>query len=78
MIRCVNIRKEPVYIVCLLKFRLLSDSACVFVCATTGQGDPPDNMKQFWRFLLRRNLPRDSLIHFKYGVIGLGDSTYLK
>lgn len=24
---------------------LISESLVVFVCATTGQGDPPDNMK---------------------------------
>jgi len=33
----------------------------IFVCSTTGQGEEPDNMKQFWRFLLRKNLPPDSL-----------------
>ena len=57
---------------------LINTPLCVFVCATTGQGDPPDNMKQFWRFLLRRNLPADSLLHLQTAVIGLGDSSYLK
>ncbi|XP_019861809.1 PREDICTED: NADPH-dependent diflavin oxidoreductase 1-like [Amphimedon queenslandica] len=60
------------------KSGLINTPVCVFVCATTGQGDPPDNMKQFWRFLLRRNLPADSLLHLQTAVVGLGDSSYLK
>ena len=58
--------------------RLIYEPVVVFVCATTGQGDEPDNMKKFWQFLLRRNLPRDSLSHVKFTVIGLGDSSYQK
>ena len=58
--------------------RLIFEPVVVFVCATTGQGDEPDNMKQFWQFLLRRNLPRDSLSRVKFTVIGLGDSSYQK
>jgi sulfite reductase alpha subunit-like flavoprotein len=50
----------------------------VFVCSTTGQGEEPDNMKTFWKFLLRRNLPTDSLINVQIAVLGLGDSSYLK
>ena len=50
----------------------------MFVCATTGQGDEPDNMKKAWRFLLRRSLPSDSLSRVKFAVLGLGDSSYLK
>lgn len=50
----------------------------IFVVATTGQGDPPANMKQFWRHLLRKNLPATMLQNLKYGVLGLGDSSYSK
>ncbi|ESO92772.1 hypothetical protein LOTGIDRAFT_216443 [Lottia gigantea] len=57
---------------------LLKESTVIFVCATTGQGDPPDNMKLFWKFILRKNLPENSLSHMKYGVLGLGDSSYQK
>lgn len=46
--------------------------------ATTGQGDPPANMQQFWRLLLRKNLPANMLQDLKYGVLGLGDSSYQK
>ena len=50
----------------------------VLVCSTTGQGEEPDNMKKFWRFLLRKDLPRSSLSAVNYGVLGLGDSSYQK
>lgn len=57
---------------------LINEVFVIFVCSTTGQGDEPDNMKSFWRFLLRRNLPGDSLSGLKFGVLGLGDSSYSK
>ncbi|XP_062446971.1 NADPH-dependent diflavin oxidoreductase 1 isoform X1 [Rhea pennata] len=57
---------------------LINELLVVFVCATTGQGDPPDNMKMFWRFLFRKNLPPSSLCQMDYAVLGLGDSSYPK
>lgn len=57
---------------------LISESLVVFVCSTTGQGDPPDNMKNFWRFLFRKSLPADSLCQLDCAVLGLGDSSYPK
>ncbi|KAL8625897.1 hypothetical protein ACOMHN_012489 [Nucella lapillus] len=57
---------------------LITEQFVIFVCATTGQGDPPDNMKMFWRFLMRKNLPADSLGSLNYAVLGLGDSSYQK
>lgn len=50
----------------------------VFVASTTGQGEEPDNMKKFWRFLLRKSHPSDALDHMEYTVLGLGDSSYIK
>ncbi|XP_041985478.1 NADPH-dependent diflavin oxidoreductase 1 [Aricia agestis] len=58
--------------------RLIHEEFALFVCATTGQGDEPDNMRRFWKFLLRKNLPNNSLMKLKFGVVGLGDSTYSK
>ena len=49
-----------------------------FVASTTGEGTCPDNMAKFWRFLLRRDLPRDSLSRMCFSVFGLGDSSYSK
>ena len=40
------------------------------------QGEPPDSMRQFWRFLLRKALPPDCLAHLSFAVFGLGDSSY--
>ncbi|XP_063000895.1 NADPH-dependent diflavin oxidoreductase 1 isoform X2 [Elgaria multicarinata webbii] len=57
---------------------LIQEPLVVFVCATTGQGDPPDNMKNFWRFLFRKSLPPTSLCQMDYAVLGLGDSSYPK
>ncbi|XP_056146865.1 NADPH-dependent diflavin oxidoreductase 1 [Lampris incognitus] len=57
---------------------LISESLVVFVCSTTGQGDPPDNMKNFWRFLFRKSLPAEALCHIDCAVLGLGDSSYPK
>ncbi|CAG9569179.1 unnamed protein product [Danaus chrysippus] len=58
--------------------KLIHEEFALFVCSTTGQGDEPDNMKRFWKFLLRKNLPSNSLVKLKFGVIGLGDSSYTK
>ncbi|XP_060597586.1 NADPH-dependent diflavin oxidoreductase 1-like [Ruditapes philippinarum] len=57
---------------------LIQEKLVVFVCSTTGQGDPPDNMTTFWRFIMRRNLPKDSLNQLSHAVLGLGDSSYQK
>ena len=56
--------------------QLGQESLTVFVCATTGQGDQPDNMMKFWRSLLKRTLPKDFLNGFNFAVLGLGDSGY--
>nr|XP_026489576.1 NADPH-dependent diflavin oxidoreductase 1 [Vanessa tameamea] len=58
--------------------RLIHEEFVLFVCATTGQGDEPDNMRKFWKLLLRKNLPSNSLMKLKFGVLGLGDSSYSK
>ncbi|RVE41573.1 hypothetical protein evm_013777 [Chilo suppressalis] len=58
--------------------QLIHEEFAIFVCATMGQGDEPDNMKKFWKFLLRKNLPSNSLMKLKFGVLGLGDSSYSK
>jgi len=50
----------------------------VYVASTTGQGEEPDNMKKTWKFLLRKNLPTNSLSSQNFGVLGLGDSSYPK
>ncbi|KAL0040842.1 hypothetical protein WJX79_006949 [Trebouxia sp. C0005] len=48
----------------------------ILVSSTTGQGEVPSNMKAFWKFLLRKALPADSLKGVTVAVFGLGDSGY--
>ncbi|CAO2171358.1 unnamed protein product [Urochloa humidicola] len=58
--------------------RLPSERFVVFVVSTTGQGDPPDSMKGFWRHLLRKDLGAQWLEGVHHAVFGLGDSGYQK
>lgn len=58
--------------------RMVEETLIIFVCSTTGNGEFPDGMRNFWRFLLRRNLPNNSLSHLNFCVFGLGDSSYEK
>ena len=48
----------------------------VFIIATTGEGEAPETMQNSWKFLLRRDLPANSLKQLKFSVFGLGDSSY--
>ncbi|TPX48248.1 hypothetical protein SeMB42_g00672 [Synchytrium endobioticum] len=57
---------------------LVKQKLVIFVCSTTGQGEEPDNMKSFWKFLLRRNLPSNLFSGTSYAVFGLGDTSYPK
>ncbi|KAL6893936.1 hypothetical protein ACP4OV_008034 [Aristida adscensionis] len=57
---------------------LPSERFVVFVVSTTGQGDPPDSMKGFWRYLLQKDLDARRLEGVHYAVFGLGDSGYQK
>ncbi len=56
--------------------KLPSARLAVFVCSTTGQGETPDNMKKFWRFLLRKDLPPHALSRLHFSTFGMGDSSY--
>ena len=49
----------------------------LFIVSTTGDGEEPENMRQFWRLIMRRSLSI-VLSHVHYALIGLGDSTYPK
>lgn len=53
--------------------------AGIFVCATTGNGDAPENAEKFWRFLKRRTQPKTLLANrMHFAVLGLGDTNYDK
>lgn len=57
---------------------LPDEDTALMVVSTTGDGEEPDNMKQAWRFLLRKSLPAGSLNRLRFGLFGLGDSSYPK
>ncbi|KAH9691145.1 NADPH-dependent diflavin oxidoreductase 1 [Citrus sinensis] len=57
---------------------LPEEDTVIFVVSTTGQGDTPDSMKVFWRFLLQKSLSKQWLEGVRYAVFGLGDSGYQK
>ncbi|XP_042520893.1 NADPH-dependent diflavin oxidoreductase 1 isoform X1 [Macadamia integrifolia] len=57
---------------------LPDEDIVIFIVSTTGQGDNPDSMKVFWRYLLQRNLSQHWLEGVHYAVFGLGDSGYQK
>lgn len=56
--------------------RLIEERFILFICSTSGLGDVPLNMKSFWKFLLRKDLPRGVLYDLSFAIIGLGDSSY--
>jgi len=58
--------------------QLPSEDLVLFIVSTTGDGEVPQDMRKFWRFLLRKDLPTNSLSQVQYAVFGLGDSSYVK
>lgn len=52
----------------------------VFVVATCGDGETPRNMRSFWSFFCRSNLPSRVLsdMRMRFAVFGLGDRAYIK
>ena len=46
------------------------------MCATTGNGDAPENAERFWRFVKRRTQPKDMLAKLHYAVLVRGVATF--
>jgi sulfite reductase (NADPH) flavoprotein alpha-component len=57
-----------------LKANLSDARNLLIVSSTWGDGDPPDNAVEFWRWLSAENTPRLENLH--YAVLGLGDRNY--
>ncbi|TBR39237.1 MULTISPECIES: assimilatory sulfite reductase (NADPH) flavoprotein subunit [Dyella] len=53
---------------------LAQERVLYVVISTQGEGEPPDDARAFIEFLLGRRAPR--LTSLKFGVLGLGDSSY--
>eukprot|EP00940_MAST-03C_sp_MAST-3C-sp2_P001375 g1375.t1 len=54
------------------------ESLIAFFISTTGDGEPPSNMSRFWKFMLRKDIPKNSLRALTFVVFGFGDSSYAK
>lgn len=57
--------------------QLPSVNYAVFIVSTIGYGQCPNNMKQFWNFIMQKDLP-SILSDLNYTIFGLGDSSYEK
>ncbi len=54
---------------------LANENQVLIVCSTYGEGDPPEEAEGFYNALFSDEAP--ALPHLRYGVLGLGDSSYL-
>ncbi|HMP72137.1 MAG TPA: assimilatory sulfite reductase (NADPH) flavoprotein subunit [Kiritimatiellia bacterium] len=54
--------------------QLKNEKNVLVVISTQGEGDPPDNAKEFYEFLHGKRAPK--LEQAKFSVLGLGDSSY--
>ncbi|MGF1751565.1 assimilatory sulfite reductase (NADPH) flavoprotein subunit [Vibrio cionasavignyae] len=53
---------------------LAKETHVIFVASTNGEGEAPDNAIELHEFLQSKKVPK--LTNLKFGVIGLGDSSY--
>lgn len=56
--------------------KILEIKTIIFVCSTHGNGTEPFNMNKFWKIIKNKNLPPGILSHLRFGIFGLGDSSY--
>ena len=56
---------------------LLDEKFVIIMASTSGQGDPPHNMKEFFDNLMI-DFPSDVFSQLKFSIFGFGDSTYQK
>ncbi|XP_037778404.1 methionine synthase reductase-like [Penaeus monodon] len=55
----------------------LEETRClVLVGSTTGDGEPPDTARKFWRQLHKKGQPSNVFGHLSYSILGLGDTNY--
>ncbi|KAI6645703.1 NADPH--cytochrome P450 reductase [Oopsacas minuta] len=56
--------------------RLKIGGFVVFIVSTTGEGEPPDTVRKFWRLIKNRGLSNNLLSNLRFALLGLGDSNY--
>jgi len=78
--KCV--KKVPCIVMNILDFppeRLLEPGvSAMFIIATSGDGEIVSDMKEFWKFFLRKKMGPSSLMNLSMSIFGLGDSSYEK
>ncbi|KAI9227567.1 MAG: hypothetical protein DHS80DRAFT_16955, partial [Piptocephalis tieghemiana] len=57
------------------KTEFAHEKLLIIVVSTTGDGDPPDDILKFWRWI-RKIKEKDALAHARYAILGLGDTNY--
>ncbi|XP_074594600.1 NADPH-dependent diflavin oxidoreductase 1 [Brevipalpus obovatus] len=57
---------------------LMNQKLILFIVSTVGLGQEPTPMRNFWKLLMRKSLPKHIFSHLNTAVIGLGDSSYAK
>jgi sulfite reductase alpha subunit-like flavoprotein len=58
--------------------RLLEPINVMFIIATSGDGEIVPDMRDFWKFFLRKRMGPSSLSNLTMSIFGLGDSSYEK
>ncbi|KAL6040645.1 NADPH--cytochrome P450 reductase, partial [Balamuthia mandrillaris] len=55
---------------------LENEERAIFVMATYGEGEPTDNAKEFYEWIMDESLDSEMLSSLKFSVFGLGNRTY--
>jgi len=58
------------------KFSIQEERSVVFVVSTTGDGEPPDTVRKFYRRIHKKTLPSNYLENLRFAFLALGDSNY--
>eukprot|EP01071_Lankesteria_metandrocarpae_P003553 Lankesteria_metandrocarpae@DN3034_c0_g1_i1.p1 len=56
---------------------ILEYKQVILLCCTQGQGEFPEDTKEFWAELSKDDQPADLLKGMSYAVFGMGDSSYI-
>lgn len=54
-----------------LQFCINEESCVVFVVSTTGDGEPPDTVRKFYRRINKKTLPENYLEKLKFAFLGM-------
>ncbi|CAG0917460.1 unnamed protein product [Notodromas monacha] len=58
------------------EFDLTEEKVVIVLASTTGDGEPPETARKFYRRLKQKSLPSDHLGHLKFALLALGDTNY--